>query len=77
MNVLWQFPDGSLSENAVPDIEQFMLLLRLVNGVTLKGVNYQISGSELVVEDDRLYVAVTLLHRTDGIGEHERELPAT
>jgi hypothetical protein len=64
MKVQWRSPDGVISETTVPDIEQLLFLLRLVNKVTLEGVFYQIDGSELIVEDDELSVAVHLSHVT-------------
>jgi hypothetical protein len=64
MKVQWRSPDGVISETTVPDIEQLLFLLRLVNKVTLEGVFYQIDGSELIVGDDELSVAVHLSHAT-------------
>jgi hypothetical protein len=63
MKVHWHLPDHTLSETEVPDIEQLMFLLRLVQGVTLQGKPYRIEKSELVVEEDRVIVSVTLKYR--------------
>lgn len=62
MNVTWKLPDGSAIENAVPDVEQLLMLLRLVNGVTLDRIPYQIADTRLVVDGKRHRVVVSLLH---------------
>ncbi|MFD0671498.1 hypothetical protein [Cohnella sp. GCM10027633] len=61
MNVSWITPDGATTENAVPDVEQLLLLLRLVNGVTLEGTAYRVADSRLVVSGERMGVVVSLL----------------
>lgn len=60
MNVHWRLPDGTEKQQAVADMEQLMFILRMVGGVSIDGFLYQIAGSALVVEPDRLAVAVTL-----------------
>lgn len=60
MNVRWMLPDGTAMENAVPDVEQLLMLLRLVNGVTLDRISYQIADTRLVVDGKRLHVLVSL-----------------
>ncbi len=65
MTVSWKLPDGSHKENAVPDIEQLLLLLRLVNGVTLDGIAYQVVDAQLAVDGQKLNVCVMLKHKHD------------
>ncbi|WP_027087723.1 hypothetical protein [Cohnella panacarvi] len=65
MTVFWKLPDGSQTENAVPDIEQLLLLLRLVNGVTLNGISYQVADAQLVVDDQKPHVCVSLQLKSD------------
>lgn len=65
MTVSWKLPDGSQTENAVPDVEQLLLLLRLVNGVTLNGTSYQVVDAQLVVGGQEPHVCVTLKLRHD------------
>ncbi|MCD9024095.1 hypothetical protein [Cohnella silvisoli] len=60
MKVQWHLPDHSISETDVPDIEQLLFILRLVGEVTLKGQPYQVDSSKLIVDEDKLSVAVTL-----------------
>ena len=65
MTVSWKLPDGTQTENAVPDIEQLLLLLRLVNGVTLNGTSYQVVDAQLEVDGGNLHVCVTLKLKQD------------
>lgn len=65
MKVLWSSSDHIISESSILDIEQMMFLLRLINCVTLKGEKYQIDGTELIIEEDQVSVAVNLLPRAD------------
>lgn len=65
MNVSWMLPDGLKTDNAVPDVEQLLLLLRLVNGVTLEGVAYRVADTRLVVDGESMNVVVSLSHRSD------------
>jgi len=65
MTVSWKLPDGSHKVNAVPDIEQLLLLLRLVNGVTLDGIAYQVVDAQLAVDGQELNVCVTLKHKDE------------
>jgi len=65
MTVTWKLPDGSITEDAVPDIEQLLLLLRLVNGVTINGTSYRVADAQLVVNDKLLHVSVSLAHLSD------------
>ncbi|MBO9599045.1 MAG: hypothetical protein J7559_14660 [Cohnella sp.] len=65
MTVSWKLPDGSQKENAVPDIEQLLLLLRLVNGVTLDGISYQVVDAQLMVNGEHLHVCVSLQLKPD------------
>lgn len=65
MTVSWKLPDGSQTENAVPDIEQLLLLLRLVNGVMLNGTSYQIADAQLVVNGKKLHISVSLKLKPD------------
>lgn len=65
MTVSWILPDGSTKENAVPDIEQLLLLLRLVNGVSLNGTSYQVVDAQLVVDGMLLRVSVSLKLKPD------------
>lgn len=60
MKVRWKLPDGTERQQQVPDLEQLMFVLRLVGGVTIDGADYRIAGSSLVVEDDKLAIAVKL-----------------
>ncbi len=62
MKVLWHLPDDTTSETNVTDIEQLLFLLRLVNGISLKGEPYRLGGSELIVEAEQVSVAITLLN---------------
>jgi hypothetical protein len=64
MNVILRLPDGKTVEHTVPDIEQLMLLLRLVNGVTLDGITYHIQSTELIVEGGEWSVSVTLFDQS-------------
>lgn len=64
MNVILSLPDGRKVEHTVPDIEQLMLLLRLVNGVTLDGITYHIQSTELIVQDGQWSVSVTLFDKS-------------
>ena len=60
MNVHWRMPDGSVIEQKVADVEQLMFVLRMVGGVSIDQSVYKIAGSTLVVEHDKLSVAVNL-----------------
>ncbi|WP_152619420.1 hypothetical protein [Cohnella kolymensis] len=64
MNVILRLPDGKKVEHTVPDIEQLMLLLRLVNGVTLDGITYHIQSTDLIVNEGQWSVSVTLYDQT-------------
>lgn len=60
MNVHWRMPDGTVKEQTVADVEQLMFVLRMVGGVSIDQSTYKIAGSTLVVEHDKLSVAVNL-----------------
>lgn len=60
MNIIWRLPDGTVKEQPVADMEQLLFVLRMVGGVSIDGSLYTIAGSSLVVDFDRLSVAVTL-----------------
>jgi hypothetical protein len=60
MNVQWQFPDGTLREQQVTDMEQLLFVLRMVGGVTIGGITYKIAGSSLIVDQENVAVAVNL-----------------
>lgn len=65
MNVSWITPDGPKTENAVPDVEQLLLMLRLVNGVTLQGISYRVADTQLIVNGDNMNIVVFLLPPTE------------
>jgi hypothetical protein len=60
MNIIWRLPDGTVKEQAVADMEQLLFVLRMIRNVSIEGSLYAITGSSLVVESDRLSVAITL-----------------
>lgn len=60
MNIIWRLPDGTVKEQTVADMEQLLFVLRMVGSVSIDESLYTISGSSLVVDYDRLSVAVTL-----------------
>ena len=61
MKVTWQMPDDSTIDTVVPDVEQFLFLLRLVHTVNLRGETYQIQSPALIVEETQFSIAVKLL----------------
>lgn len=60
MKVLWILPDDSMMDYFVSEIEQFLLLLKLVNSVTLKGMTYYVVHIELIIEKNDLFISVLL-----------------
>ena len=60
MKVLWILPDDSTIENTIVDIEQIMFLLRLVNGVCINGLSYQLVHTELMMEKENISMSVLL-----------------
>ncbi|MEX2416136.1 MAG: hypothetical protein WD424_08325 [Paenibacillaceae bacterium] len=60
MKVLWILPDDSTIENTIVDIEQLMFLLRLVNGVSINGLSYQLHHTELMMEKENISMSILL-----------------
>ncbi|MFC3773735.1 hypothetical protein [Paenibacillus sp. GCM10012303] len=63
MNIQWQLPDNRTWETNVPSINQLLFALEVVDAVSIQGVSYQTVQKQLVVQDDHIYVAVSLVHR--------------
>ncbi|OUM98246.1 MAG: hypothetical protein BAA02_11410 [Paenibacillaceae bacterium ZCTH02-B3] len=58
MKVRWHLPEPPVLETAVADVEQLQFLLRLVRRVRIRKRTYRWKHSELVVEEDQLYLSV-------------------
>ncbi|MNW48729.1 hypothetical protein D3C74_261090 [compost metagenome] len=57
------FPDNSTTDIYVTEIGEFLRLTKLVNGITMKGSNYSVVHTELIVENETFYISVLLKHR--------------
>ncbi|KPV59354.1 hypothetical protein QJ48_11520 [Paenibacillus sp. A3] len=60
MNVLWLLPDDTIIESSVPNIDQLLFILELVDLVSIKGISYKAFQSELIVEEGRIKVSIAL-----------------
>ncbi|HEY8528636.1 MAG TPA: hypothetical protein VIL22_03005 [Paenibacillaceae bacterium] len=58
MKVRWHLPEPPVLETSVPDVEQLQFLLRLVRRVRIRKRIYRWKRSELVVEEDNLYLSI-------------------
>ena len=58
MKVRWHLPEPPVLETSVPDVEQLQFLLRLVRRVRIRKRIYRWKHSELVVEEDHLYLSI-------------------
>jgi len=58
MKVRWHLPETAVVETAVADVEQLQFLLKLVRRVQIRKRTYRWKRSELVVDDDNLYLSV-------------------
>lgn len=47
----------------VTDIGEFLRLSKLVNGITMEGINYAVVHTELIVEKDTYYISMSLKHK--------------
>ncbi|MEK3724006.1 MULTISPECIES: hypothetical protein [unclassified Paenibacillus] len=63
MNVLWLLPDDTTLESSVPNIDQLLFILELVNLISIKGISYKSFQSELIVENGQLKLAISLNKR--------------
>ncbi len=63
IKVLCIFPDNSTTDIYVSEIGEFLRLTKLVNGITMKGSNYMVARTELIVENETFYISVLLKHR--------------
>ncbi|OBY80370.1 hypothetical protein BBG47_06530 [Paenibacillus sp. KS1] len=57
------FPDNSTADVYVCEIGEFLRLTKLVNGITMEGINYNVVHTELIVEKETFYISVLLKHR--------------
>lgn len=57
------FPDCSTADVYVSEIGEFLRLTKLVNGITMEGINYNVVHTELIVEKETFYISVLLKHR--------------
>lgn len=57
------FPDNSTADIYVSEIGEFLRLTKLVNGITMEGINYNVIHTELIVEKETFYISVLLKHR--------------
>ncbi|EJW18754.1 hypothetical protein PAV_2c05200 [Paenibacillus alvei DSM 29] len=57
------FPDSSTADVYVSEIGEFLRLIKLVNGITMEGINYNVVHTELIVEKETFYISVLLKHR--------------
>lgn len=57
------FPDNSTADVYVSEIGEFLRLTKLVNGITMEGINYNVVHTELIVEKETFYISVLLKHR--------------
>lgn len=57
------FPDNSTADVYVSEIGEFLRLTKLVNGITMEGINYYVVHTELIVEKETFYISVLLKHR--------------
>lgn len=62
IRVLCIFPDNSTTDIYVSEIGDFLRLTNLVNGITMKGINYKVVHTELIVERETFYISVKLKH---------------
>lgn len=62
IRVLCIFPDNSTTDIYVSEVGEFLRLTKLVNGVTMKGNNYNVAHTELIVEKETFYISVLLKH---------------
>ncbi|RKN77089.1 hypothetical protein [Paenibacillus ginsengarvi] len=64
MNIHWVFPDDSTWETNVPNVNQLLFALEVVDSVSMGGVTYKTMHKQLVVNEDRCFVSVSLAHPT-------------
>lgn len=57
------FPDSSTADVYVSEIGEFLRLTKLVNGITMEGIYYNVVHTELIVEKETFYISVILKHR--------------
>lgn len=63
MRVLCIFPDDSTTTIYISEIGEFLRLTRLVNVITMEGINYGVVHTELIIEHDCVFVSLLLKHR--------------
>ncbi len=63
IRVLCIYPDDTAADIYVTDIGEFLRLSKLVNGITMEGINYAVVHTELIVEKDTYYISMSLKHK--------------
>lgn len=63
IRVLCIFPDDSTTDIYVSEIGEFLRLTKLVNGVTMEGINYCVVHTELIIEKEYFFVSMLLKHQ--------------
>ncbi|SHE15112.1 Uncharacterised protein [Chlamydia abortus] len=63
MRVMCIFPDDSTTDIYVSEIGDFLHLTKLVNGITMRGINYSVVSTELIVEKEAFYISMLLKHK--------------
>jgi len=63
IRVLCIFPDDSTTDIYVSEIGDFLRLTKLVNGITMEGINYGVAHTELIVEKEHFYISMLLKHQ--------------
>ncbi|GAA3411229.1 hypothetical protein ACFFNY_19550 [Paenibacillus hodogayensis] len=62
MDLHWVLPDHTIRETNVPHIHKLIFALEVVNSVCLEGNSYRVVRKELVVEEERCYMAISLAY---------------
>lgn len=59
MNVKWILPDRTTLESTVPNIDQLLFTLELVDSISINGVSYQSFQTKLIVDEGQFTIAIT------------------
>lgn len=60
IRVVCLFPDNLTTDIYISEINEFLRLTKLVNGITMGGSKYSVAHTELIVETESSYISVLL-----------------